>query len=1036
MQGPPGTGKTFVALKIVDTLLRNRSHWQQNESIPMLIVCYTNHALDQFLNGLLEHGHEKILRVGGRAHEDLKDYNMETAREKYRENEQKKSFGRAKFQSHKKREAIEEALEPCLESLQQHHKKLVNGKLLQLQNLRYFISARHLTFFKQYERSCSQSQFSVFDLFLKIFDLEKEEVANLVPAMNREYDDGFTAQPYQQQMQPNGTEGYSAAQQLPNGEDLLLNIEGEGEVLAARWAVDQNEFKKKTRIKSKNNKNQHQYHPQPQQIKQLTTVDGFVYVLPKRNERKKRIQRYTRNVQPMSATEAARVDNPWDLNLNDRWKLYQYWLSLYLEEYYNKISERADEFEEACESLKEIRDQEDEEVMRNVDVIAMTTTCAARYRRVLKNIGPKIVVIEEAAEVLEAHVITSLTPSTEHLILIGDHKQLRPNPSVYELAKKFKLELSLFERMVNNGMKCQTLNVQHRMRPEISRLIKHIYPELRDHEKVFNYPHVKGISKDVVFISHNHPEQQGSQKSKSNRYEAEYLVQLCRYLLLQGYEPSQITVLTGYSGQLSEMKKLMPKATFEGVRATTVDNFQGEENDVILLSLVRSNTSGSIGFLGTENRVNVALSRAKHGLFVIGNFDLLEEQSRLWKKIVGDCRKYQYLSTTLELYCQNHPNTKIVVRSVHDFAQAPDGGCMLDCKAKMRCGHLCWKKCHPADREHNNVKCKIMCPDKCKFGHFCPELCHYGEVCWPCETKVVKKLLCGHTTKVACHQRFCDPKEIKCLSPCEKTRVSCGHKCRGYCFEDCETLFCREKVDREMPDCGHTVAVQCSQDLAQVKCNTVVSKERSCGHQVSVKCWAPPSILPCKVKVSKKLLCGHDADVECSKDTKDVKDCQEKVFKKIPNCGDNVVMFCSQDTKDVKCIKMKNFLLTCKCVVKARCFEKSFVTPKHKCHKPSLKIKAKKLMLQLKRKITTTENDTLSPRAAPVSPRKTSEHSVDELKKVGDEVDRINERIDAVGDVTILKTRLSEIEREYGLATVDSTAKLSSMMDKLFALKL
>ena len=74
--------------------------------------------------------------------------------------------------------------------------------------------------------------------------------------------------------------------------------------------------------------------------------------------------------------------------------------------------------------------------MKNVDVIAMTTTCAARYRRILKNIGPKIVVIEEAAEVLEAHVITSLTPSTEHLILIGDHKQLRPNPSVYDLATK------------------------------------------------------------------------------------------------------------------------------------------------------------------------------------------------------------------------------------------------------------------------------------------------------------------------------------------------------------------------------------------------------------------------------------------------------------------------------------------------------------------------------------------------------------------------------------------------------------------------
>ena len=292
------------------------------------------------------------------------------------------------------------------------------------------------------------------------------------------------------------------------------------------------------------------------------------------------------------------------------------------------------------------------------------------------------------------------------MILIGDHQQLRPNPSVFELAKKYNLELSLFERMVNNGMQCQTLNVQHRMRPEISRLIKHIYPDLRDHDKVKGYPHVKGISKDVVFISHDQPEQQGMQKSKSNMHEAEYIVQLCKYLLMQGYEPSQITVLTGYSGQLSEMKRLMPKTVFEGVRATTVDNFQGEENDVILLSLVRSNTSGSIGFLGTDNRVNVALSRAKHGLFVIGNFALLEEKSRLWQKIVGDCRKYGYLSNTLELYCQNHPTTKIVVDGISDFDKAPDGGCMLDCNAMMECGHRCWKKCHPADQEHIEVKCK------------------------------------------------------------------------------------------------------------------------------------------------------------------------------------------------------------------------------------------------------------------------------------------------------------------------------------------
>ena len=61
--------------------------------------------------------------------------------------------------------------------------------------------------------------------------------------------------------------------------------------------------------------------------------------------------------------------------------------------------------------------------------------------------------IEEAAEILEAHLVTSLTESCKHLILIGDHQQLRPSTTVYELAKKYNLETSLFERMINNGLK-------------------------------------------------------------------------------------------------------------------------------------------------------------------------------------------------------------------------------------------------------------------------------------------------------------------------------------------------------------------------------------------------------------------------------------------------------------------------------------------------------------------------------------------------------------------------------------------------------
>jgi superfamily I DNA and/or RNA helicase len=82
----------------------------------------------------------------------------------------------------------------------------------------------------------------------------------------------------------------------------------------------------------------------------------------------------------------------------------------------------------------------------------------------------------------------------DHLILIGDHQQLRPNPAVYELAKKFDLDVSLFERMIRNGMPFCQLKLQHRMRPTISSLIvPHIYKELEDHESVKNYENIRGF---------------------------------------------------------------------------------------------------------------------------------------------------------------------------------------------------------------------------------------------------------------------------------------------------------------------------------------------------------------------------------------------------------------------------------------------------------------------------------------------------------------------------------------------------------------
>jgi superfamily I DNA and/or RNA helicase len=91
---------------------------------------------------------------------------------------------------------------------------------------------------------------------------------------------------------------------------------------------------------------------------------------------------------------------------------------------------------------------------------------------------------------------------------------------------------------------------------------------------------------------------------------------------------------------------------------TTIDNYQGEENDIILLSLVRSNDTGHVGFVSDINRACVALSRARLGLYVIGNFELLSAKSDIWKKIVGDVKKSAKLGKALPLCCQRH-KTKV-----------------------------------------------------------------------------------------------------------------------------------------------------------------------------------------------------------------------------------------------------------------------------------------------------------------------------------------------------------------------------------------
>ena len=174
----------------------------------------------------------------------------------------------------------------------------------------------------------------------------------------------------------------------------------------------------------------------------------------------------------------------------------------------------------------------------------------------------------------------------------------------------------------------------------------------------------------------------------------------------------------------------------EYLNVVTVDSYQGEENDVVLLSLVRSNEKGTIGFLDVENRICVAISRARRGFYLFGDAPNLCRSSMLWYKIVKEmaeapCRVGFYMHLT----CENHGNKTFVKGKLnqsmylteteiclepHEFA-ALDGGCLQHCGEKLPCGHDCLLQCHPF--RHDIVVCKKPCERRLPCGCFCTDTC-------------------------------------------------------------------------------------------------------------------------------------------------------------------------------------------------------------------------------------------------------------------------------------------------------------------------
>ncbi|RDA85266.1 hypothetical protein CP532_2328 [Ophiocordyceps camponoti-leonardi (nom. inval.)] len=201
----------------------------------------------------------------------------------------------------------------------------------------------------------------------------------------------------------------------------------------------------------------------------------------------------------------------WNLGKNSRRQLHESWLR---QTHQQHIDDYVAAVEKHAQLEKERGDLEDESkrnVVRSRRVIGCTTTGAAMHQSIITAAQPDFVLVEEAGEILEAHVVAALGPSVRQLCLIGDHKQLRPKVNNYKLTVEkgegFDLNVSLFERLIRQGHPFTALKEQHRAHPDISHFTRMLaYEELDDGPKTSTRAQVRGLQTRVTFVHHENSE--------------------------------------------------------------------------------------------------------------------------------------------------------------------------------------------------------------------------------------------------------------------------------------------------------------------------------------------------------------------------------------------------------------------------------------------------------------------------------------------------------------------------------------------------
>ncbi len=282
------------------------------------------------------------------------------------------------------------------------------------------------------------------------------------------------------------------------------------------------------------------------------------------------------------------------------------------------------EIDEAHDEIKRIENRMIKDIVETSDVILATNSSAA-----LESIARTkfdVAIIDEASQATIPSVLIPIAKA-HRFILAGDHKQL---PPTIISDRAGELEKTLFEELIKlYPFKSQLLNVQYRMN---SLLMK--FPN----EEFYNN-HLKSDSSvdeitindilssnkneeamlfiDTSKVIDNEENHLKDSKSIINEVEAEIAIKTANNYLNNGIEEEDIGIISPYADQVKIIQNQTP------VEVKTVDGFQGREKEIIIISTVRSNNNGNIGFLKDLRRLNVAITRAKRKLIIIGNKNTL-----------------------------------------------------------------------------------------------------------------------------------------------------------------------------------------------------------------------------------------------------------------------------------------------------------------------------------------------------------------------------------------------------------------------------